>query len=208
MTIDPSKFVTMASPVAWYETAEELHEQAIALVKFDTAHKGYFDGEKTTWFPACNRAAFLLGGFALENLLKAFLVYENPHWVSNGKLCKKLRSHDLTQLQALSVHVPYKNRLLWVLKGFEDGLESWSRYPCALSAEETRPIGNLTAELWRGYERLTSAYGNRLRHLLAKTWNGPHGSPSHVEFRGLGGTMGRQGFKPHRRNGAVARNSA
>ena len=28
MTIDPSKFVTMASPVAWYETAEELHEQA------------------------------------------------------------------------------------------------------------------------------------------------------------------------------------
>ena len=47
-----------------------------------------------------DKSIFLLGGFALENAIKAFLVYENPDWVSGGRLSRNLKTHSLTKLQA------------------------------------------------------------------------------------------------------------
>jgi hypothetical protein len=75
-----------------------------------------------------DRSVFLLGGFALENAIKAFLVYENPQWVSNGRLSRNLKSHSLTALQSKSELVPYKKRHVSILKAFEGGLDSWFRY--------------------------------------------------------------------------------
>jgi hypothetical protein len=62
-----------------------------------------------------DKPVFSLGSFALENAIKAFLVYENPSWVSNGRLSGRLKSHKLTQLQQLSKHIP------WTCPGFVDG---------------------------------------------------------------------------------------
>lgn len=196
------KFVDMANPHAWLLTADNLHEQALFLRKSEgrslLSYRGR-DGGSVTW-DGGNRAMFLLGGFALENALKAFLVYENPIWISNGTLGKPLRSHSLTKLQGMATTVPYKNRMLWVLKGFEDGIESWSRYPCALTAKDSRMEARMTETLWDGYMRLMDAYGNRLRKLItAKVWYGPHGFEGRWQFYGKpvapGEGMGRQGFK-------------
>ena len=79
-------------------------------------------GDTQTW-DNIDKSVFLLGGFALENAIKAFLVYENPHWISNGRLSRSLRSHSLTGLQRQSAQIPFKSRYAWVLRGFEEGLK-------------------------------------------------------------------------------------
>lgn len=196
-------FAETASPHSWLMTADNLHSQALLLREAQgrsrITYQDYRNGT-VTWWDGSNRGMFLLGGFALENALKAFLVYENPHWISNGKLGGPLRSHSLTKLQAMAQAVPYKNRMLWVLRGFEDGIESWSRYPCALTAEETRIEARMTETLWDGYMRLMGAYGNRLRKMMSGSlWKGPHGVHGSWHFYGKPMAsedgMGRQGFK-------------
>ena len=64
-----------------------------------------------------------IGWFALENAIKAFLVYENPQWISNGKLGRPLRSHKLIALQKQSKHIPFKKRYVWCWSGSKKG---WS----------------------------------------------------------------------------------
>jgi hypothetical protein len=138
MTDEYKRFVEeFANPHSWLLTADNLHEQATAI------YAGRAHSSITTKVDANNiilqqtrgidKSVFLLSGFALENAIKAFLVYENPHWVSNGRLSKNLKSHSLTTLQSRSKLVPYKARHISILKAFEDGLDSWFRYPCALT---------------------------------------------------------------------------
>ena len=99
----------------------------------------------------------MLGGFALENALKAFLVSENPEWISNGRLSRKLRSHSLITLQQQIKRVPFKKSLLRVLLEFEEGLDSWARYPCGLDASRSGHQTVLTEKSWDGYLTLMAA---------------------------------------------------
>lgn len=166
-----------ANPHSWLLAADDLHEQALAQYRRRDGSVLLIkkDGETKSW-DRVDKSIFLLGGFALENAIKAFLVYENPEWVANGRLSHHLRSHSLTKLQAKSKLIPYKQRHIAVLKGFEAGLESWARYPCALTFDRTEEADSLAPELWAGYIRVMRAYGIRLRSLLSKKyWVGPHG---------------------------------
>lgn len=179
--VDESKrFVEeFANPHSWLMTADNLHEQATALYA-RRAHSSM-----VTKVDANNmilqqtrridKSVFLLSGFALENAIKAFLVYENSHWVSNGRLSRDLKSHSLTTLQSRSKLVPYKKRYIAILEAFEDGLNSWFRYPCALTVENTKEEGHLYEHLWHGYSAVMRAYGRKLTTLLGKGWQGPHG---------------------------------
>lgn len=197
------RFAEAASPHSWLMTADNLHSQALLLSRsLGQSRLTYVDHRdgSMTWWDGANRGMFLLGGFALENALKAFLVYENPSWVSNGRLGGPLRSHSLTKLQGMVRDVPYKGRLVWVLREFEDGIESWSRYPCALTAQETQIEARMTKSLWVGYLRVMNAYGNRLRKMMSSgLWRGPHGVEGRWHFFGEAMAseegMGRQGFK-------------
>lgn len=128
--------------------------------------------------------AFLLAGFALENLIKAFLVFEHPEWISNGTLARPLRRHSLTELASMSKLAPYRVRGARVLRSFEAGLESWARYPCALTQAETADLSEMTEELWRGYLRVATAYATRLMGLLQKGWRGPDGFFGRWDFSG------------------------
>lgn len=187
---DPSSsqrdFVQRANPHAWLLVADSLHEQAKTLkanVGGRIAFRNFVDGGTQSW-DVSNRAVFLLGGFALENILKGLLVYENPSWVSNGRLSRKLRSHSLSRLRDASTLAPYRTRYRWVLKEFERGLESWARYPCALSATGTEDQQMLAARTWRGYQYLMNGYGRTLIKLLSKGWQGPHGYYARFTFDG------------------------
>lgn len=192
-----------ANPHSWLQTAENLHDQAVALyaVRARSSILTRRDANKVVLQDTrgVDKSVFLLGGFALENAIKAFLVFEHPAWVSNGRLAKNLKSHSLTALQEQSSLIPYKKQYLWVLKAFESGLDSWFRYPCALTIEETKEERQLYLTIWDGYQRVMHAYGKKLVHLLDKGWSGPHGfTGNRWEIRGE--TLGykRQLKKPYR----------
>lgn len=171
------EFVSMADPHMWLLTADNLHEQAIALK--GRAGQGrliHTNAEGRSWsWDNTERSTMLLAAFALENALKAFLVYENPHWISNGRLAKQLRSHNLLKLRDQCELIPYRSRYSWVLRFYSEGIESWARYPCGLTADETKTQANLSASMWHGYLTLMQAFGRKLELLLKKGWHGPHG---------------------------------
>lgn len=175
--------------------ADNLFEQAVATRgRFGQSQIQQVDrhGQQLGRWDGANRAAFLLAGFALENMLKGFLVYENPTWISNGTLASPLRTHTLTKLQRAAKTVPYKNSLLWVPRALEDGLESWARYPSALKASDSKPEQVLSLTVWNGFERLMAAYSRRLAtQLSASVWRGPHGFEGRWKFKGefLGATL-------------------
>lgn len=182
------EFVTnYANPHAWLLSADNLHEQALSIY---TKRDGALlilrraNGATKKW-ERVNKSVFLLCGLALENAIKAFLVYENPQWISNGKLARNLRSHRLTSLQAKSKLIPLKKRSQLVLRRFEDGIDSWARYPCGLSVEASRDEASIERRLWSEYLYLMRAYGKRLQVLLSKElWRGPHGFEGRWTFQG------------------------
>ncbi len=187
MAITDKEFVDMANPHSWFLVADNLHTQAMEISKKSgTSSLTRVNGEgiEELKMDATNRSIFLLGGFALENILKAFLVYENPAWISNGALAKKLKSHSLTDLADMSTIIPHKTDGQWILQGFEDGLESWARYPCSLSKDDTQEEQELSEKLWDGYKWLITAYSQRLKELLEKNWRGPHDFKGHYKFEG------------------------
>lgn len=172
------EFVNSSNPHSWFLVADDLHTQATKL------RRGFGLGETTrTSFSSqesfsrdnTNRSIFLLASFALENAIKAFLVYENPGWISNGTLSRQLRSHKLTELAGKSKYIPQKESGFSILEEFEKGNESWARYPCSLSKDETKEPSSFSEGLWDRYEWLMAAYGEKLVQLLSEKWRGPHG---------------------------------
>lgn len=171
------KFVTAADPHQWMLSAADLHEQAVALYQHRGLSQVTLRGPAqppVTW-DGTNRATFLLAAFALENAIKAFLVYEHPEWIRGGRISDELCSHKLTVLADKSCLIPYRDRDKAVLAAFEDGNESWMRYPCGLNADSISPQRQMEAKLWLAYRRVMRGYGKKLSHLLAKGWTDPYG---------------------------------
>ena len=94
------QFSQAAHPLNWYEVAKLMHENAQALHGMPQGTVTYNDGVKTITRPTSNRSVFLLAAFALENLIKAYLIYENPNYIEGGKLANQLlNGHSLSKLQ-------------------------------------------------------------------------------------------------------------
>jgi hypothetical protein len=177
------EFELTASPPHWLEIAKDLNEQAQLLKRSDLGSVQHTNAQgKTTVRPETNRGVFLLAGFALENLLKSYLIFENPGYVANGVLHKIVRTHSLTKLRRLSRHAPYKNRYETVLLSFEDGLESWARYPCGLTHQGKSYEGLVTPQLWAGYNKMFPIYQARLEELLTTTWRAPSGGEYRMRY--------------------------
>lgn len=179
MVDENKRFVEeFANPHSWLLTAENLHERATEMYnrrsRSSILTRTNAKKEIVQQTRGIDKPVFLLGGFALENAIKAFLVYENPLWIANGRLSGNLKSHKLTVLQKRSTLIPYKNSYIQVLEAFESGLDSWFRYPCALTIQDTKEERNLYEDLWDGYGKLMSAYGRKLVTLLNNEWKGPH----------------------------------
>lgn len=175
---DEKRFVDQANPYKWFLVADNLHAQAVAIYR--NRGKRYITRYGTEGIEAredmSHKSVFLLAGFALENAIKGFLVYENPCWIANGRLSKPLRSHSLTTLQSRSKLIPYKRKYRYVLEGFEDGLDSWARYPCALDVSVPKNETELSERMWTGYLTLMHSYGNEIIKLLSMGWEGPYGN--------------------------------
>lgn len=96
-------FVMKAAPCEWQDLAEELKTSMDYLwekekwgkkIKYDDID-GY--QEKSN----ISRTWLLLAGFAIENLLKGLIIAKNPSYISNGKLSRKIRNHELLRLARL-----------------------------------------------------------------------------------------------------------
>jgi len=185
--MDAKAFAESASPGMWLQVAVELFDTAVEMRKPGARSLIGQRVDGGPWYQkdGANRTLFLLSGFAMENALKAFLVYENPAWVSNGRLARPLKSHSLTELRERSALAPHRKRLAWVLSAMEDGLESWARYPCSLKMETIRSERFMTDAIWAGYLKIMSEYGAKLTKLIArKPWKGPHGVGGAWSFHG------------------------
>jgi hypothetical protein len=106
--------------------------------------------------------------------MKAFLIYEHPAWISDGELHRQLTNHKLVALSGKSSLIPYAKRDSWVLAAFEEGNESWMRYPCPLRACELRTEPQLQDKLWQAYLQVMEGYGQEVKRLLERGWKGPH----------------------------------
>lgn len=182
------QFVVSANPHSWFLVGDDLHSQVALLRKYrGSGEMEVIDYDKKTSviLDETNRATFLLASLVLENLLKSFLVYENPDWISNGRLSNNLRTHSLTKLADMSSLAPYKRQSMKTLAIFENGNESWARYPCALNGNATEDPLVFTEEIWKKYNWLIAAYAKRLKLLLSKIWKGPHGFEGRYKINGL-----------------------
>jgi hypothetical protein len=137
---------------------------------------------------ATNKATFLLCAFALENAIKAFLVFEHPAWISDGQLHGEICNHRLVALSRKSNLIPYAKRDTWVLAAFEEGNESWMRYPCSRWASDLQIEPQLHDRLWNAYLRVMRGYGSRLPRLFRSDWKGSHGFSG--SWRTSGGWLG------------------
>jgi hypothetical protein len=134
---------------------------------------------------ATNKATFLLCAFALENAIKAFLVYEHPAWISDGYLHDEICNHKLVALSRKSNLVPYARRDTWVLAAFEEGNESWMRYPCSRRASGLQMEPQLHDKLWNAYLRVMRSYGGKLMRLFGRGWKGLHGDFGRWKMAGM-----------------------
>jgi hypothetical protein len=109
------KFEEEANPHQWFLTASLLHDQAVELyarrgqgtiAKTTKLNAGYVLGQ----LAAANKATLLLSAFALENAIKAFLIYEHPAWISDGCLHHEICNHKLVALSRKSSLIPYARR--------------------------------------------------------------------------------------------------
>lgn len=170
-------FSAAADPHQWMLSAADLHEQAVALHNrrgiSHVTQSGL--GQSAVTWDGANRGTFLLAAFALESAIKAFLVYEHPEWIRGGRLNDELCSHKLTKLTGKSNLIPYRDRDQSILAAFEDGNESWMRYPCGRHADDIAPQRPMEDRLWFGYRRVMRGYGKKLTRLLAKGWTDPNG---------------------------------
>ncbi len=184
---DQHWFAEMANPYNWLMTADNLFEQCVRLhAQKGRGHIQFSDSRgKIFRWDVVDRSMFLLGGFALENAIKAFLVYENPEFVRNARLDSKIKSHRLVELKKLSKTIPMPKRSEAILSVFEEGIETWSRYPCGLNAYQTDHQRWFTPELWNAYCDLMRRYGRKLQSHLEKSWIGPHKTGGKWTFEGM-----------------------
>lgn len=170
------EFEEIANPHSWFLVASELHEQAKLLRDSSVSkiHRRDLMGSNSKTWNSSNRTVILLAGFALENIIKAYLIYEHPNYICNGFLSKKIQTHRLTKLAKDSSFLPYQSQGSNTLKYFEEGLESWARYPCGLNWAQTKEQNILSEKAWCNYLWLMRAYESRFKKLILAGWKGPH----------------------------------
>lgn len=177
------EFADAASPLNWYEVAKLMHKSAHILHNSPKDYIMYSQGSKHKTRTSTNRSEFLLAAFAIENLIKAYLIYENPSFIEGGKLSKTLlNNHSLSKLQRLSKRVPSPKRTRHVFETLEIGVNSWARYPCSTLLERETEELTVTDGFWEVYNKVFKLYSDRLESLLSKRWKGAYGEIGYVEF--------------------------
>ena len=137
MTKDEEDFFKFkASPIFWRQKAESLKYSADILwptiEKRDAEiHNSLKEKTKINFQqidPEIFPIYFGLLGFSIECLFKAVIIRDNPEYVTNGKLAKKIKQHNLLELANIGGIALSRNEKLFCTQAYETMMVDF-RYP-------------------------------------------------------------------------------
>ena len=129
------EFVRDAVPSRWIDYSLELQEAAKNLwsnransMEVTMLH-GQSVGDCITQELSNPRIYALLAGLALENSLKAQLIVEQPAYITDAKLHKPFRTHQLIKLMDLVKDMEFDEGERKLAAICEQAIPYWGRYP-------------------------------------------------------------------------------
>jgi hypothetical protein len=173
--IDATWYELQADPLFWKGKAEELKRSALvlagvffadcdALRRHVAEHQEKGHSSVSINHGSTLNQFVLLAAFALENILKGYVIFKEPHLVANGKLEGILRSHALLALaERAGVELtPEENRFCLLASS---AAVSWGRYPITDSSKQTiagsTVNGRAIAVFETLFDRLNAEFGER-----------------------------------------------
>jgi hypothetical protein len=134
MKNSPLKYEQLGHPIEWVQYANELFDSSEILYKerdnsiiqkIDTA-----TGKIIIQKSGISRSYFLLIGFSIENLMKAYMISRNPDYLKDGKIDQSISSnHNLFELSRKLKTFDFSKSELNLLKILSEGIPYWTRYP-------------------------------------------------------------------------------
>ncbi|MBK8563548.1 MAG: hypothetical protein IPN76_09425 [Saprospiraceae bacterium] len=127
------KYYELAHPSEWFHSASELFESSEVLFnnrKNTVYQKRDKDGNVEISKYGISRTYLLLIGFAIENVIKAKLISENPEYVKEGKIDSNIsKGHDLLKLFDKIRTFTIDDKEVELLKMLSEAIPYWGRYP-------------------------------------------------------------------------------
>lgn len=170
-------FILASSPLNWLENAKLMHTHALHAHELHKAKMIHIVDRKAGRMNNVTfRPVFLLAAFAFENMLKGFLIYENPELTSGGGLSKEItKGHNLVRLASKCKRTPSPKKSEAFFEKLQSGTNSWFRYPCPRNTSFENNEFDMTFGFWLDYQKLFNKYEKRLSHLLCSGWRDCHG---------------------------------
>lgn len=158
-----SKFIVDGAPGEWLFFAEELMDAAEILweqndgsIRSEIIYDKNKDIESKK-VSSISRPYFLLVGFAIENLLKGLIVFDDPSTIASGRV-KRIKSHKITNLVKDISGIRLSEAELDLCLKIEEAIPYWGRYPIPLEYSSITPDIGVTPEIRQVikgmYERL------------------------------------------------------
>lgn len=172
---DYIKFVQRAGPSEWNDYAREIKDSLDILWKErDRFLKVSSRRNQILKKPTISRTWLLLASFSIENLLKGILIYENPNYISNGSLSKKVSHHRLSVLTEEIDSISLTDDELEVIEVLESCLPYWGRYPIPKKAHEIENEIVASSDFKSIFEFLFNRLDKHIYDSIKYGWEGPH----------------------------------
>lgn len=173
--VDATWYELQADPLFWKGKAEQLKRSALVLAEvfFEDCealrrHLAEHQERGYSSVPLNHSSTLdqfvLLAAFALENILKGYVIFKEPNLVANGKLDGVLKSHALLTLaERACVDLTAEESRFCVLAS--SAAVSWGRYPITDSSKQTiagaTVNGRAVAVFESLFDRLNGEFGER-----------------------------------------------
>ncbi|MDL4840334.1 HEPN domain-containing protein [Aquibacillus rhizosphaerae] len=180
-----SKFIVDGAPGEWLSFAEELmHSAEILWKQNDGTIRSEITHDKIEVLESrevsgISRSYFLLVGFAIENLLKGLIVFDDPTTITSGKI-KRIKTHKITNLIKEISEINLSEEELEICKKIEEAIPYWGRYPIPLEAANISPDIGITPEMREVIRGMYSRLASILYHKVKDGWESGTGEYSRL----------------------------
>lgn len=176
-----SKFIIDGAPSEWLFYAEELMEAAELLwekndgsmeseISGPVIKKGKIKVTESRKVSSISRTYFLLIGFAIENLLKGFIVFDDPSTITSGEV-KRIKSHKITILVKKINEIRLSEAEVDICKKIEEAIPYWGRYPIPLDYSGITPDIGVTTEIRRIIKEMYDRLALQLYKKVKDGWD-------------------------------------
>ncbi len=177
-------FIRDGMPGEWLSYAEELMDAAELLWEnramgiqaelLGTQNKADSDKliiDDSRIVSTISKPYFLLVGFAIENLFKGLLVYQNPSNITSGKISKNLKSHKLLTLAQKIPEISLSQEEREICYKIEKAIPYWGRYPIPLEYNGVMPFVGVTLEIKNTIKNLFNRISLTLYNKIKNGWD-------------------------------------